>query len=79
MLFPVAITFFVTWWFIQFVDGFFSPLYRQLGVDIFGKFSFENIPLSYNKVLSIYREPEMHVITYDLSKISEYIELTLAG
>ncbi|XP_078181528.1 protein LIKE COV 2-like [Carex rostrata] len=36
VLFPVAITFFVTWWFIQFVDGFFSPLYRQIGVDIFG-------------------------------------------
>ncbi|KAK6125733.1 hypothetical protein DH2020_040525 [Rehmannia glutinosa] len=27
---------FVTWWFIQFVDGFFSPLYAQLGIDIFG-------------------------------------------
>ncbi|KAL2240174.1 protein LIKE COV 2 [Sesamum indicum] len=36
VLFPVAVTFFVTWWFIQFVDGFFSPLYAQLGVDIFG-------------------------------------------
>lgn len=37
VLFPVAVTFFVTWWFIQFVDGFFSPLYERLGVDIFGK------------------------------------------
>ncbi|CAM8912407.1 unnamed protein product [Rhodiola kirilowii] len=36
VLFPVAITFFITWWFIQFIDGFFSPLYSQLGVDIFG-------------------------------------------
>nr|GMC60268.1 protein LIKE COV 2 [Ipomoea batatas] len=36
VLFPVAVTFFVTWWFIQFVDGFFSPLYEQLGFDIFG-------------------------------------------
>ncbi|KAL0349625.1 UNVERIFIED_CONTAM: protein LIKE COV 2 [Sesamum radiatum] len=36
VLFPVAVTFFVTWWFIQFVDGFFSPLYAQLGFDIFG-------------------------------------------
>nr|AAR95993.1 hypothetical protein [Musa acuminata] len=35
VLFPVAITFYVTWWFIQFVDGFFSPLYDKLGVDIF--------------------------------------------
>jgi hypothetical protein len=36
VLFPVAVTFFITWWFIQFVDGFFSPLYAKLGVDIFG-------------------------------------------
>ncbi|XVE55128.1 hypothetical protein DITRI_Ditri03aG0135700 [Diplodiscus trichospermus] len=36
VLFPVAITFLVTWWFIQFVDGFFSPLYARLGFDIFG-------------------------------------------
>ncbi|KAH6791841.1 hypothetical protein C2S52_002318 [Perilla frutescens var. hirtella] len=36
VLFPVAVTFFVTWWFVQFVDGFFSPLYDQLGIDIFG-------------------------------------------
>jgi uncharacterized membrane protein len=37
VLFPVAVTFFITWWFIQFVDGFFSPLYAKLGIDIFGK------------------------------------------
>ncbi|XP_044462801.1 protein LIKE COV 2-like [Mangifera indica] len=36
VLFPVAVTFFVTWWFIQFVDGFFSPLYERLGIEIFG-------------------------------------------
>ncbi|KAI4370765.1 hypothetical protein MLD38_019075 [Melastoma candidum] len=36
VLFPVAVTFFVTWWFIQFVDGFFSPIYARLGIDIFG-------------------------------------------
>ncbi|CAO2172200.1 unnamed protein product [Urochloa humidicola] len=36
VLFPVAVTFFITWWFIQFVDGFFSPLYAKLGIDIFG-------------------------------------------
>lgn len=36
VLFPVAVTFLITWWFIQFVDGFFSPLYDQLGIDIFG-------------------------------------------
>lgn len=37
VLFPVAVTFFITWWFIQFVDGFFSPLYARLGINIFGK------------------------------------------
>ncbi|XP_047973334.1 protein LIKE COV 2-like isoform X1 [Salvia hispanica] len=36
VLFPAAVTFFVTWWFVQFVDGFFSPLYEQLGIEIFG-------------------------------------------
>ncbi|OIW20002.1 hypothetical protein TanjilG_31916 [Lupinus angustifolius] len=36
VLFPVAVTFFITWWFIEFVDGFFSPMYSRLGVDIFG-------------------------------------------
>ncbi|ANM59035.1 Protein LIKE COV 2 [Arabidopsis thaliana] len=36
VLFPVAVTFLITWWFIQFVDGFFSPIYENLGVDIFG-------------------------------------------
>nr|DAD22501.1 TPA_asm: hypothetical protein HUJ06_023964 [Nelumbo nucifera] len=35
VLFPVAVTFFVTWWFIQFVDSFFSPIYARLGIDIF--------------------------------------------
>jgi uncharacterized membrane protein len=36
VLLPIAVTFFITWWFIQFVDGFFSPLYAKLGFDIFG-------------------------------------------
>lgn len=36
ILFPIAITFYVTWWFIQFVDGFFSPLYERLGIQVFG-------------------------------------------
>ncbi|KAL8129673.1 hypothetical protein V2J09_018828 [Rumex salicifolius] len=36
ILFPIAVTFYVTWWFIHFVDGFFSPIYAQLGIDIFG-------------------------------------------
>ncbi|KGN45886.1 protein LIKE COV 2 [Cucumis sativus] len=36
VLFPVAITFFITWWFVQFVDSFFSPLYARLGIHIFG-------------------------------------------
>ncbi|KAL3642985.1 Protein CONTINUOUS VASCULAR RING 1 [Castilleja foliolosa] len=36
ILLPMAITFYITWWFIHFVDGFFSPIYAQLGIDIFG-------------------------------------------
>ncbi|MCO5587013.1 hypothetical protein L7F22_040958 [Adiantum nelumboides] len=36
ILLPIAITFYVTWWFIQFVDGFFSPIYAHLGINIFG-------------------------------------------
>ncbi|XP_072965969.1 protein CONTINUOUS VASCULAR RING 1-like [Typha angustifolia] len=36
ILFPIAITFYITWWFIRFVDGFFSPIYAQLGMNIFG-------------------------------------------
>lgn len=36
VLFPVAITFYITWWFIQFVDGFSSPIYARLGINIFG-------------------------------------------
>lgn len=36
ILLPMAITFYITWWFIHFVDGFFSPIYAHLGIDIFG-------------------------------------------
>ncbi|CAM0955346.1 unnamed protein product [Alopecurus aequalis] len=36
VIFPIAVTFFITWWFIRFFDGFFSPLYAKLGFDIFG-------------------------------------------
>ncbi|RRT62984.1 hypothetical protein BHE74_00016025 [Ensete ventricosum] len=36
ILFPIAITFYITWWFIHFVDGFFSPIYAQLGINLFG-------------------------------------------
>ncbi|CAA3015789.1 LIKE COV 1-like [Olea europaea subsp. europaea] len=36
ILFPIAITFYITWWFIHLVDGFFSPVYVHLGIDIFG-------------------------------------------
>ncbi|ONK59616.1 uncharacterized protein A4U43_C08F8300 [Asparagus officinalis] len=36
ILSPIATTFYVTWWFIRFVDGFFSPIYSHLGLDIFG-------------------------------------------
>ncbi|XP_057975664.1 protein LIKE COV 1-like [Malania oleifera] len=36
ILLPIAITFYVTWGFIHFVDGFFSPIYEHLGINIFG-------------------------------------------
>ncbi|KAL8540590.1 hypothetical protein ACS0TY_002006 [Phlomoides rotata] len=36
ILLPIAITFYLTWWFIHFVDGFFSPIYIHLGINIFG-------------------------------------------
>ncbi|XP_010254098.1 PREDICTED: protein LIKE COV 1-like [Nelumbo nucifera] len=36
ILLPITITFYITWWFIHFVDGFFSPIYAQLGINIFG-------------------------------------------
>ncbi|KAL7189499.1 hypothetical protein ACSBR1_039195 [Camellia fascicularis] len=36
ILFPIAVTFYITWWFIHFVDGFFSPIYAHLGINIFG-------------------------------------------
>ncbi|KAJ9560823.1 hypothetical protein OSB04_005983 [Centaurea solstitialis] len=39
VLFPVAVTFFITWWIVQFFDGFFSPIYERLGVEIFGESS----------------------------------------
>ncbi|KAJ4701920.1 hypothetical protein OWV82_025087 [Melia azedarach] len=36
ILLPLATTFYITWVFIRFVDGFFSPIYDQLGINIFG-------------------------------------------
>ncbi|KAK9270120.1 hypothetical protein L1049_025694 [Liquidambar formosana] len=36
ILLPIAITFYITWGFIHFVDGFFSPIYEHLGINIFG-------------------------------------------
>ena len=36
ILLPIAITFYTTWWFIRFVDGFFSPIYIHLGIHLFG-------------------------------------------
>ncbi|KAL3527096.1 hypothetical protein ACH5RR_011752 [Cinchona calisaya] len=36
ILFPIAMTFYITWWFIHFVDGFFSPIYAHLGINVFG-------------------------------------------
>ncbi|KAJ8499275.1 hypothetical protein OPV22_009827 [Ensete ventricosum] len=36
ILLPIAITFYTTWWFFSFVDGFFSPIYAHLGINVFG-------------------------------------------
>ncbi|OAY50756.1 protein LIKE COV 3 [Manihot esculenta] len=36
ILLPIAVTFYITWGFIRFVDGFFSPVYDHLGINIFG-------------------------------------------
>jgi uncharacterized membrane protein len=36
ILLPIAITFYTTWWFIRFVDGFFSPIYIHVGINGFG-------------------------------------------
>uniref|UniRef100_A0A0D9VEK3 COV1-like protein n=1 Tax=Leersia perrieri TaxID=77586 RepID=A0A0D9VEK3_9ORYZ len=36
ILFPIAVTFYITWWFFRFVDGFFSPIYAHLGINIIG-------------------------------------------
>ncbi|KAG5612384.1 hypothetical protein H5410_023665 [Solanum commersonii] len=38
ILFPIAITFYLTWKLINFVDGFFSPIYNHLGIDVFGQY-----------------------------------------
>ncbi|RHN77453.1 hypothetical protein MtrunA17_Chr1g0154981 [Medicago truncatula] len=38
ILLPIAITFYITWGFVRFVDGFFSPVYNHLGINVFGKF-----------------------------------------
>lgn len=37
ILLPVVVTAWVIWWFLEFIDGFFSPLYRYLfGFEVFG-------------------------------------------
>ncbi|KAI3813520.1 hypothetical protein L1987_18245 [Smallanthus sonchifolius] len=36
ILSPIAITFYVSWWFIQLGDWIFSPIYALLGFNIFG-------------------------------------------
>lgn len=36
ILFPIAVTFYVTWWIISFFDGFFRPAYVYMGVNLFG-------------------------------------------
>eukprot|EP01023_Acetabularia_acetabulum_P063232 TRINITY_DN7917_c0_g2_i1.p1 TRINITY_DN7917_c0_g2~~TRINITY_DN7917_c0_g2_i1.p1 ORF type:complete len:254 (-),score=13.21 TRINITY_DN7917_c0_g2_i1:402-1163(-) len=37
ILLPIVITIYVTWWFLQFFDNFFSPVYEKLmGFQVFG-------------------------------------------
>ncbi|XP_026390643.1 protein LIKE COV 1-like [Papaver somniferum] len=36
ILLPIAITVYITWGVIRFIDGFFSPVYSHLGINIFG-------------------------------------------
>lgn len=38
ILFPMVVTFYIAWWFLDFFDGFFSPLYEAtIGFHVFGK------------------------------------------
>ncbi|KAM1058608.1 hypothetical protein ACFX2I_023329 [Malus domestica] len=57
VLFPIAITFYIAWWYIHFVNSFFFPIHAQLGINIFDmkhKFWCDN-PNSV-KTVSILRE-----------------------
>ncbi|GAQ92469.1 COV-like protein [Klebsormidium nitens] len=37
ILFPMVVTFYIAWWFLNFFDGFFSPLYEAtIGFHVFG-------------------------------------------
>ncbi|GBG65316.1 hypothetical protein CBR_g50355 [Chara braunii] len=37
ILFPIAVTCYIAWWFLTFFDGFFSPLYQAMfGFHVFG-------------------------------------------
>ncbi|KAG0607739.1 hypothetical protein M758_8G051000 [Ceratodon purpureus] len=40
ILLPIAVTFYITWWFIRFYDGFFSPIYESLGLGFVTSFVF---------------------------------------
>jgi uncharacterized membrane protein len=46
ILLPIAITFYTTWWFIRFVDGFFSPIYIHLGINVFGNYLATHSPFA---------------------------------
>ncbi|KAJ8567514.1 hypothetical protein K7X08_019722 [Anisodus acutangulus] len=43
ILFPIAITLYITWWFIHFVDDFFSPIYNHLGINVFGSYEAQSL------------------------------------
>ncbi|KAM7274698.1 hypothetical protein ACFE04_016564 [Oxalis oulophora] len=57
ILFPLAVTFYVTWWFIHFVDGFFSPIYAELGINIFGEHFLSLVPKILRVILTIKYKP----------------------
>ncbi|XP_050134555.1 protein CONTINUOUS VASCULAR RING 1-like [Malus sylvestris] len=64
VLFPIAITFYIAWWYIHFVNSFFFPIHAQLGINIFGP-GFVNMhsgsslhPLSLRIILKSYSGDE---------------------
>lgn len=68
ILLPIAVTFYVTWWFIRFFDGFFSPIYDSLGIHVLGELSNHVLDLSCDK--SCYISPAFLCVLLVLLVIS---------